>query len=260
MKSKLILTLSALSALTAQLLAVSPSDLQVLIERGEKVTVVDIRTTGEYKTGHIPGAINVPEEIINAKRLPPLGKVIVCGSGLGTDNPADAAAALSQKRGIQAEVLEGGFAAWDSLNAPSTRQSGLTAEATKHITYDQLKSAQAGDVVLVDLRKKDAKSIAKSGPKTDLKAVFPKAGQVSSNLDAVTPKKGGSRLTKTVPPLLVLIDDGNGDAYEAARRLRAEGHKRVVVLVGGEKSLEREGKSGLQRSGYSREATQPELK
>lgn len=252
MKLKL-LSIASLIITATQLLAVTPSDLQVLIERGEKVTVVDIRATSEFQSGHIPGAINVPESLIATKRLPQLGRVVVCGSGLATDNPANAVALLAQKPGISAEVLEGGFAAWESLNAVSTRKSGLGSDSAKQITYDQLKNAQASDVILVDLRKNNTKADAKAQGKTDLKAAFPKAGGVTADLAAVTPKKTGSRITKSVPPLLVLIDDGDGKAIDAAKRLRAEGHKRVAVLAGGELTLEREGKPGLQRMGHSRE-------
>ena len=254
MKLKYILSAAAVFCSAVQMLAVTPGDLQVLLERGEKLTIIDIRTTSEYQNGHIPASINVPESLVSSKKLPPLGRVVVCGSGLGTDNPAAAAAALSQKPGIKAEVLEGGFAAWESLNAPSTRKSGLSSDSTKHITYEQLKAATATDLILVDLRKKETRTGAKSASKTDLKAAFPKAAQVTSDLAAVTPKKGNSRLNKTVPPLLVLIDDGDGKATQAAKRLRAEGNKRVVVLVGGELTLEREGKAGLQRTGHTRDS------
>ncbi|HWQ90547.1 MAG TPA: hypothetical protein VN673_02660, partial [Clostridia bacterium] len=43
--------------------------------------------------------------------------------------------------------------------------------------------------------------------------------------------------------------NGDGAAQETARMLRANGVKRFVILAGGEQSLARKGKPGLQRVG-----------
>ena len=48
----------------------------------DKVTIIDVRGTGIYSQGHIPGAINIPSSIIAMKRLPSIGDVIVCGDGI----------------------------------------------------------------------------------------------------------------------------------------------------------------------------------
>jgi rhodanese-related sulfurtransferase len=45
----------------------SPDALQQVLDRGEKVLVIDVRTAEEVKTGSIPGAIHVPVEQIEAR-------------------------------------------------------------------------------------------------------------------------------------------------------------------------------------------------
>jgi rhodanese-related sulfurtransferase len=45
----------------------SPDALQQMLDRGEKVLVIDVRTDEEVKTGSIPGAIHVPMEQLEAR-------------------------------------------------------------------------------------------------------------------------------------------------------------------------------------------------
>ena len=47
--------------------------------------------------------------------------------------------------------------------------------------------------------------------------------------------------------LHVLIDDGDGRAEKLARRLRASGLRRVLLLAGGEEVLIRRGKPGTRK-------------
>ncbi|MBT3273870.1 MAG: rhodanese-like domain-containing protein [Spirochaetales bacterium] len=54
------------------------------LQRGDKISVYDVRTADEYVTGHIPGAVNIPHGEI-AKALPRRMKraviVVYCASG-----------------------------------------------------------------------------------------------------------------------------------------------------------------------------------
>ena len=47
--------------------------------------------------------------------------------------------------------------------------------------------------------------------------------------------------------VFVLIDNGDGRAEAMARRLRAAGIKRFVILAGGEEALSREGRPGIMK-------------
>lgn len=234
--------------------AVSPSDLQARLDAGERLTIVDVRSAELYKKGHIPGAINVPAPLVPLKGLPQLGRVVVCDDGLGPDTATTAAAALNQKPGITAEVLSGGFAAWEDNQGKSTKSAGVQPEEIPVITYDRLKATEGPDVMLVDLRKPTpAPASAASGrqvkeavePMTDLQAEFPKARLTTS------PFSGAAQRAKSIdsaPPLLVLIDNGDGSAQAMARTLKANGVKRFAVLAGGEEIIARKGQPGLQRN------------
>jgi len=216
----------------------SVADLQQQLTAGGKTTVIDIRNPLAYMQEHIPGAINIPAILCPRKNLPRLGSVAVYGDGLGNDAAETAAAtALAQKPGINVEVLEGGFAAWKSSQGMTTRGPGFKREALNYITYAHLKTANADGLILVDLRKP---APAGAQAMTDLNVEFPGRRQAKS---ASEKAKSGSG----APPLLVLIDSGDGSAEAQARLLKAGGMHRYVILAGGEMILSRHGQGGLQR-------------
>ena len=87
------------------------TDYKELLEAG--AIIVDVRSAGEFKQGHIKGSINIPLDQIGTKITFLQGKnvpvITVCRSG----NRSGAAAGVLKNNGI--EVYNGG--AWDSLNA-----------------------------------------------------------------------------------------------------------------------------------------------
>ncbi len=247
------LLLSLLAVATNQeACAISASELQAALSKGEKVTAIDIRTPELFRRSHIPGAINIPASLCAQKRLPPLGRVVVYGGGLGLDSPKAAAAALAAKPGLNVSLLDGGFAAWESLHAPTTRAQNMEPEAQQYIAYADLRTLDANEYVLIDLRKSpNAVQEAAAGtgqtvqePLTDLAAEFPKARISSSAFNLPSAVKAA----QGAPPLLILIDSGDGTAQATARMLTAAGSKRYVILAGGESILARKGQAGLQRS------------
>lgn len=237
--------------------ALSPADVQHLLDAGEKITFVDVRANTLFKKGHVPGALNVPAALVPQKQLPPLGRVVVYDDGLGRDTATAAMNALNKKTGITAEVLDGGFATWESARATTTKAAGMRPEETPFITYADLNQVQSDDVVLVDLRKEPAQSRQASAdaqaatppePLTDLRQEFTKVrGITRSPFDLPQSRQAGAGGAAT-PPLLVLIDNGDGAAQAMARSLKANGVTRYVILVGGEKILARKGRPGLGRA------------
>ena len=221
--------------------AISPAEVQQQLNAGEKLTLIDVRPTALFKQGHIPNAINVPASVVPHKQLPPLGRVVVYDDGLGQDTASAAAAALNKKAGIAAEVLEGGFAFWESAQSPTTRPRGLNSDKLPMITYERLKRAPLEDLVLVDLRETRPAAASPSAPAaaaspalTDLRAEFPNVRITRSPFETVAPKTAMSSTAATSkPPLLVLIDSGNGAAQQMARTLKANGIERFAILAGG---------------------------
>jgi rhodanese-related sulfurtransferase len=165
---------AAFLALARTAAAVTPAELQKQIAGDERLTIIDVRSPTFYARGHIPGAINVPASLCSQKKLPPLGKVVVYDDGLGLAGAGaaeTAAAELGRQPGISTDILEGGFAAWESAHNLTTRGKGAMSETLNYVTYAQLKAAKADDVVLVDLRKRPAPVAASQSGGTNFTAI-----------------------------------------------------------------------------------------
>ena len=95
-----------------------PFELDGQIKRNEPITIVDVRLPSDYRAGHIPGAINLPQGKWHT--LAGLSKdrtaVIYCYSQ--TCKLAAAAAVEFASAGIAVVEMEGGFEAWQNSNLP----------------------------------------------------------------------------------------------------------------------------------------------
>lgn len=240
--------------------AMSPGELDSLIRSDEKPTVIDIRDAASFQAGHIPEAIHIVGRLIPDKKFPPIGRVVVYGDGLDEAPVKTAADALNGKPGITAETLEGGLLRWEAENLATTRPKGMSKEKIPYVTYQQLSAMTKSNpaVVLVDLRRQQnrSRSIQSTGgtasdgiPLTDLSAAFPGTRVAASPFEP--DQQTRSILSRADDPeavsdkLYVLIDNGDGTAEILARRMKASGKKRFVILNGGEMTLMRKGKPGL---------------
>lgn len=104
-------------------LALTPAQLH---GRLDDFTVVDVRTPGEYASGHLPGAHNIPLDRVE-EAAPSLGSaaargplLIVCASGARSSSACEQLKAL----GIEAATLEGGTTAWTAAGHPVRRPAG----------------------------------------------------------------------------------------------------------------------------------------
>ncbi|MER6410085.1 rhodanese-like domain-containing protein [Streptomyces humidus] len=94
--------------------------------RLHELTVIDVRTPGEYASGHLPGAHNIPLDHLDAA-LPALkvaaGRgdlLIVCASG----SRSEAACRRLADQGLAAATLTGGTSAWTQLGHDTHRPAG----------------------------------------------------------------------------------------------------------------------------------------
>ncbi|KUO02970.1 transporter [Streptomyces caeruleatus] len=113
------------------------------------MTVVDVRTPGEYTAGHLPGALNIPldrlDSALPALRSLPGGQLlVVCASGARS---ADACRVLAEHR-IQAMTLTGGTQGWaqrgHALHRPASSPRA-TWSMERQVRFT------AGSIVLVGL-------------------------------------------------------------------------------------------------------------
>jgi rhodanese-related sulfurtransferase len=99
-----------------------PAGLTALVNR-DNALVVDLRPSGDFEKGHIPGAKNVqmsqfdPEnkQLAAARALP---VVLVCKAG---QTSGDAAKRLRKAGFEHVYVLDGGIGAWQQAGLPLTR-------------------------------------------------------------------------------------------------------------------------------------------
>ena len=121
--------LAAASSCTAgtndtELRSVTRAEALDLIERDDGPLFLDVRSTSEFATGHVPGAINIPHGEL-AKRLDDLEAqrdreiVLYCERGVRAEIAADV---LAQAGFRSLAHLEGDMSAWRQERLPMQRQ------------------------------------------------------------------------------------------------------------------------------------------
>jgi rhodanese-related sulfurtransferase len=96
---------------------ISAAELKKLAAKRGEAQWVDVRTASEYAAGHVPGAINIPMEQIEARPgdlSPDCPIVLICQSGVR----ARLTAALLEPRRTDVTVLDGGTSAWVKAGFP----------------------------------------------------------------------------------------------------------------------------------------------
>lgn len=103
--------------------ALSPFAATRMVNEGEAL-LLDVRGAGEYKTGHVLNAMNVPVGEID-KRLHEIQKykqkdvLVYCDNGMRTSR----AVARLRKEGFEnLNTLAGGLTAWEKASLPVVKQ------------------------------------------------------------------------------------------------------------------------------------------
>ena len=103
--------------------SVDAATLRDLLTTGRGVRILDVRTPGEFETAHIPGAYNVPLDLLREHRTELRAHlddqvVLVCRSGA---RATQAGQTLAEVGLLNVKVLEGGMLAWQHTDAPVNR-------------------------------------------------------------------------------------------------------------------------------------------
>lgn len=91
---------------------ISVQEVQQRLENGEKLNIIDVREVAEVRAGHIPGIVNIPLGLLEAK-LPDLDKhtpyIMVCRSG----GRSGQATAFLDSLGYDVTNMVGGMMSWE---------------------------------------------------------------------------------------------------------------------------------------------------
>ncbi|MFJ8820915.1 rhodanese-like domain-containing protein [Streptomyces sp. NPDC102467] len=141
----------------------------------DRTLVVDVRAPGEYASGHVPGAVNVPADLLDAL-LPDLRAaaerqdlVMVCAAG----RRSAAACAKLAEAGVESTGLAGGTQAWAADGLPVDTGARPDREVW---AMDRQVRFTAGSLVLLGL------ALGRRAPKGRLLAAGIASGLVYSGL------------------------------------------------------------------------------
>lgn len=104
---------------------VAPPVLQQAKTTNPTLTIVDVRSLGEYTAGHIADAVNPPldQPEVRLAQLPTDQPVVTyCRMKHRGSSRGERAADLLRAKGFDAAVLEGGLPAWEAAGLPTMCQ------------------------------------------------------------------------------------------------------------------------------------------
>lgn len=204
----------------AQVAEVPPDDLRRWLDEGRDILVVDTRPRQEFERKRIGNALNLPAFAIGGRRLPRDRTLVLYDDGVGTREARQAAEKLAEAGHTNVQLLRGGLAAWEARGHPIVAPRGLTTvPLVDTIAAAQLAQARADGVPLavIDLRTEDEY----------------RAGHLAGAVHG--PPIHLDQVLAGVPPdqIVILYDNGSGEALQQAERLRRRGHRVVRYLYGG---------------------------
>lgn len=95
----------------------------LLIKENPDITIIDVRTTREYETGHIPGAVNIPASttFIDWDLDPDIPYLVYCAAG---GRSSSALRIMGEYGFTRVYNLRGGIAAWEKAGGTAVLGSG----------------------------------------------------------------------------------------------------------------------------------------
>ena len=94
-----------------------PSQVQAMISQSSRPYLLDVRTPGEYKQGHVNGAELIPLDELSARMTwLPKGREIICICESGSRSSV--AARHLQAQGYKVSNMRGGMGRWTRAGLP----------------------------------------------------------------------------------------------------------------------------------------------
>lgn len=102
---------------------IEATDLKTRLDQRDPVQLIDVRTSGEFASGHIAGAINVPIQQFRSS-LPtlPIDRTRPVIAICQTAHRSPPAVRLLTQAGFAAVQLRGGMLAWQHARFPMTKK------------------------------------------------------------------------------------------------------------------------------------------
>ena len=200
---------------------VTPAEVVAWQEKGESFLFVDTRLPQVYELKHAAGAINIPSFAVGTTSLPRDVKIVLYDAGAGSIEHVKGAQALRAKGYASFWVMKGGLTEWEAQGYPIVAPPGESLiPFVETIPVDDLVRLQENrvKVVVVDVR--------------------PRASFLQGHVPGALSASAGADVARSVSSLaptdlIVLYDDGTGDAKDRAEQLRRKGYRAVKILYGG---------------------------
>jgi len=99
---------------------ISVDEAKEILDSGGDVTVIDVRSSEEFQSGHVPGAIHIPvDEILTRFNELPDGQkmLFICAAGVRSGLACEMAAAMGQNVDLLYNI-EDGTPIWIEKNYP----------------------------------------------------------------------------------------------------------------------------------------------
>jgi len=133
-----------------------PEEVEKILDNGSEVTIVDVRESEEYRSGHLPGALQLSRgflEMQAAKKLPDQDAAIIayCAGGVRSLFAANSLRVLGYSN---VTSMKGGFTRWKQGGHPVDVPEALSEQEreryARHLSIDEV--GEAGQLLMKKAR------------------------------------------------------------------------------------------------------------
>jgi len=200
---------------------ITPAEVVAWQEKGESFLFIDTRLPQVYGLKHAAGAINIPSFAVTTTPLPKDARIVLYDAGAGSIEHVKGAQALRAKGYASFWVMKGGLTAWE-------------AQGYRIVAPPGESPIPFVETIAVD----DLVRLQENGMKVAVVDVRPRASFMQGHVPGAVSASAGPDVARSVASLtttdlIVLYDDGTGDAKDRAEELRRKGYRSVKVLYGG---------------------------